>query len=58
MKFIFDHIQDPRWGTTHEEEEPHKRAYIKAFQNQLLPDSPERILFKYSEHEAAEAIGI
>lgn len=52
------HIHDPRWNTTKEEESPYEKAYIQALLCQQLPGAPEHILFKHTEHEAAEAIGI
>lgn len=51
-------IVDPRWGTKKTEEAPHEKAYISAIFQQHIPDNPERILFKHTQHLAAESIGI
>lgn len=51
-------ISDPRWDTKNAEEIPHETAYIAAILQQHNPDNPERILFKHTQHLAAESIGI
>lgn len=51
-------ISDPRWNTQRTEEAPHEKAYISAIFQQHLGESPERILFKHTQHLAAESIGI
>ena len=51
-------ITDPRFNTLPEEEAPHEKAYILAIHQQQNCESPERILFKHTQHLAAEFIGI